>query len=74
MTAILGPNGVGKSTILHLLACVNNPVIKLIQTVNHRLSEFFTPTTHSIYKINGINFYTLKVEYIRKYLTQNFSA
>ena len=26
LTAILGSNGVGKSTILHLLACVNNPV------------------------------------------------
>lgn len=46
LVAILGPNGVGKSTILHAIACVNNPVTN---TVNHRLSEFFTPTTHSIW-------------------------
>lgn len=46
LVAILGPNGIGKSTILHAIACVNNPAIG---TVNHRLSEFFTPTTHSIW-------------------------
>ena len=46
LVAILGPNGIGKSTILHAIACVNNPVTG---TVNHRLSEFFTPTTHSIW-------------------------
>jgi ABC-type lipoprotein export system ATPase subunit len=46
LVAILGPNGIGKSTILHAIACVNNPVAG---TVNHRLSEFFTPTTHSIW-------------------------
>ena len=46
LVAILGPNGIGKSTILHAIACVNNPVK---DTVNHRLSEFFTPTTHSIW-------------------------
>lgn len=46
LVAILGPNGIGKSTILHAVSCVNNPVAG---TVNHRLSEFFTPTTHSIW-------------------------
>ncbi len=46
LVAILGPNGIGKSTILHAIACINNPVVN---TVNHRLSEFFTPTTHSIW-------------------------
>jgi predicted ATPase len=46
LTAILGPNGIGKSTILHAIACINNPVAG---TVNHRLSEFFTPTTHSVW-------------------------
>lgn len=46
LVAILGPNGIGKSTILHAVACINNPVPN---TVNHRLSEFFTPTTHSIW-------------------------
>lgn len=46
LVAILGPNGIGKSTILHAIACINNPVDR---TVNHRLSAFFTPTTHSIW-------------------------
>lgn len=49
LVGILGPNGSGKSTILHALACVNNPVTGPASTVNHRLSEFFTPTTHSIW-------------------------
>jgi len=47
LTAIMGPNGSGKSTILHALACVNNPVQ---HTVNHKFSNFFTPTTHSIWQ------------------------
>ena len=46
LVAILGPNGTGKSTILHAIACINGPVEG---TVNHKLSEFFTPTTHSIW-------------------------
>lgn len=49
LTAILGPNGTGKSTIIHALACVNNPVAHPYQTSNHKFSEFFTPTTHSIW-------------------------
>ncbi|QPH37908.1 AAA family ATPase [Pedobacter endophyticus] len=49
LTAILAPNGMGKSTILHAIACINNPVTVPTSTVNHRLSEFFTPTTHSIW-------------------------
>jgi energy-coupling factor transporter ATP-binding protein EcfA2 len=54
LTAILGPNGVGKSTVLHALACINNPVTSPYETVNHKLSEFFTPTSHSIW--NGSSF------------------
>ncbi|HBZ67744.1 MAG TPA: hypothetical protein DEO70_12990 [Bacteroidales bacterium] len=49
LTAILGPNGVGKSTILHAISCVNNPVNLPFATINHKLSEFFTPTTHSVW-------------------------
>jgi ABC-type lipoprotein export system ATPase subunit len=49
LTAILGPNGSGKSTILHALSCVNNPVRSPYETVNHRFSEFFTPTSHSVW-------------------------
>ena len=54
LTAILGPNGAGKSTILHAICCINNPVLIPAPTVNHRLSEFFTPTTHSVW--NGSSF------------------
>ena len=53
LIAILGPNGVGKSTILHAIACINNPVTIPKETVNHRFSEFFTPTSHSIWTGSG---------------------
>lgn len=54
LTAIMGANGVGKSTILHALACINNPVNG---SINHILSEFFTPTTHSIWQGSSFNIY-----------------
>ncbi|HVU54333.1 MAG TPA: AAA family ATPase, partial [Puia sp.] len=57
LTAILGPNGVGKSTILHAIACINKPVTIPYPTLNHRLSEFFTPTTHSIWTGSSFNVY-----------------
>src|SRR5574343_849662 len=53
LIAILGPNGVGKSTILHAISCINNPVSVPKITVNHRFSEFFTPTSHSIWTGSG---------------------
>ena len=55
LTAIFGPNGIGKSTILHALACINNPITVPVATVNHRFSEFFTPTTHSIWTGSSFN-------------------
>jgi len=57
LVAILGPNGIGKSTILHAIACINNPVVAPFPTVNHRLSEFFTPTTHSIWTGSSFSVY-----------------
>ena len=57
LTAIFGPNGVGKSTILHAIACVNKPVVVPFATVNHRLSEFFTPTSHSIWTGSSFNIF-----------------
>ncbi len=57
LVAILGPNGIGKSTILHAIACINNPVTSPYPTVNHRLSSFFTPTTHSIWKGSSFSVY-----------------
>lgn len=44
LTAILGPNGCGKSTILHALACCYKPAQGAEQQ-NWRFRDFFTPTT-----------------------------
>lgn len=44
LTAILGPNGCGKSTILHALACCYKPIEGTDQQ-NWRFRDFFTPTT-----------------------------
>lgn len=44
LTAILGPNGCGKSTILHALACCYKPVVGVNQQ-NWQFRDFFTPTT-----------------------------
>lgn len=46
VTAILGPNGNGKSTILHALACVYKP-----QNIgeNYRFSSFFLPSTDALW-------------------------
>lgn len=44
LTAILGPNGCGKSTILHALACCYQPPEDGAQP-NWRFKDFFTPTT-----------------------------
>lgn len=46
LTAILGPNGCGKSTILHALACCYQPMEGNAQT-NWRFRDFLTPTTDS---------------------------
>jgi energy-coupling factor transporter ATP-binding protein EcfA2 len=44
LTAILGPNGCGKSTILHALACCYKPTEGADQR-NWQFRDFFTPTT-----------------------------
>lgn len=44
LTAILGPNGCGKSTILHALACCYKPPEGADQE-NWQFRDFFTPTT-----------------------------
>lgn len=44
LTAILGPNGCGKSTILHALACCYKPPQGSDQQ-NWQFRDFFTPTT-----------------------------
>jgi len=44
LTAILGPNGCGKSTILHALACCYQPIDER-ESINYKFSYFFPPTT-----------------------------
>ncbi|MES2192704.1 MAG: AAA family ATPase [Pseudomonadota bacterium] len=73
LTAILGPNGCGKSTILHALACCYKPVEGADQR-NWQFRDFFTPTTdatwagsalkmvHS-YRDEAIQFPSLVTEY-----------
>ena len=49
LTAILGVNGCGKSTIIHTLACCYQP-INVNESINYKFSHFFLPTTHSIWQ------------------------
>ncbi len=49
LTAIMGRNGVGKSTVIHALACIHKPPSSPTGLANYRFSEFFTPTSHSIW-------------------------
>lgn len=51
VTAILGPNGNGKSTVLHILACAFQPISK---GENHKFSNFFLPNTDALW--NGSEF------------------
>lgn len=46
VTAILGPNGNGKSTVLHALACAYQPINK---GENHKFSNFFLPNTDALW-------------------------
>ncbi len=46
ITGILGVNGSGKSTILHVLACIYKPTASY-RSINYKFSDFFTPNTHS---------------------------
>ncbi|WP_341836788.1 AAA family ATPase [Chitinophaga pollutisoli] len=54
LTAIMGLNGVGKSTVLHALACVYRPPMNIPGLINYQFQIFFTPTSHSIWA--GSNF------------------
>ncbi len=46
VTAILGPNGNGKSTVLHALACAFGPVE---DGENYKFSSFFLPNTDALW-------------------------
>jgi predicted ATPase len=46
ITAILGSNGNGKSTVLHALACAYQPNTS---GENHKFSNFFLPSTDALW-------------------------
>jgi len=46
VTAILGPNGNGKSTVFHALACAFQPIN---YGENHKFSNFFLPSTDALW-------------------------
>ncbi|BFM38333.1 AAA family ATPase [Synechocystis sp. LKSZ1] len=48
ITGILGPNGYGKSTILHALACCFQPPNE--GTEDHKFSEFFLPSPDALWQ------------------------
>lgn len=47
VTAILGPNGNGKSTVLHALACAFKPISD--DGENYKFSSFFLPNTDALW-------------------------
>ena len=46
--ALMGPNGCGKSTVLHALACVNSPMANTDK--DYKFCLFFTPTSNNLWK------------------------
>lgn len=76
LTAILGPNGCGKSTILHALACCYKPIEGGDQQ-NWQFRDFFTPTTDATWAGSSLEmththrndqtlFENVKTEYCKK--------
>lgn len=47
ITVVLGPNGNGKSTLIHALACAFQPVS---EGEDYRFSSFFTPNTDALWQ------------------------
>ncbi|WP_261794621.1 ATP-dependent nuclease [Bacillus paralicheniformis] len=56
LTALIGINGSGKSTILHALACCYKPADEN-KTVNYKFSQFFTPTIDSLWQGSRFTLY-----------------
>ena len=46
LTAIMGVNGAGKTTVIHALACAYQPDG---QGENHRFPDFFVPNTDALW-------------------------
>lgn len=52
LTAIMGVNGVGKTTVIHALACLYQPDGR---GENHKFPEFFIPNTDALWKGSELN-------------------
>lgn len=52
LTAIMGVNGAGKTTVIHALACLYQPDGR---GENHRFPEFFVPNTDSLWNGSELN-------------------
>ena len=67
VTAILGPNGNGKSTVLHALACAFQP-----HDIgeNYKFSNFFLPHPDALWQgseIEIVHSYKRRLKVIRRY-------
>ena len=49
LTAIMGVNGSGKTTVIHALACAYQPP-EGGKGENHRFPDFFVPNTDALWK------------------------
>lgn len=65
LTAIMGVNGSGKTTVIHALACAYQPP-EGGKGENHRFSDFFVPNTDALWQ--GSEFYIVN-EKIERYKT-----
>jgi energy-coupling factor transporter ATP-binding protein EcfA2 len=57
LTAILGPNGHGKSTILHALACCYQPLLNNPVSKDYKHNQFFPPTSDSTWTDSNFTLY-----------------
>ena len=65
VTGIFGPNGCGKSTILHLLACCYQPTFNS-SADNFKFSHFFLPTTNNLWQGSSLTMHCSHAETRRK--------
>lgn len=54
LTAIMGVNGVGKTTVIHALACMFQPND---EGENYKFPDFFTPSSDSLWANSELTLY-----------------
>lgn len=68
LTAIMGVNGSGKTTVIHALACAYQPP-KEGKGENHRFSDFFIPNTDALWKGSEFHIVNERVDTKKKVST-----